>query len=414
MNFGWALAAGLMIILPAAIALHTKLWVLTSISVGFLFGFFLQKGDLCGASAFSEVILMRDARKLKGLGIAILVSMSSIAIMHRLGWVNLTPKPFLLLNYAVGGAIFGSGMVLAGGCISGCIYKSAMGNLNSMVALLGIPLGIAFVEYGPLHPWSVSLSQVKISSSDGSALTLSSLTHLSFGAITLVLIMLTLVSVWLQRRRRAPRKVRKEEGKWSPVKLLTSSWKPWQAGVAIGLLAGPAFLSSMHSGRNYPLGVSHGMLQVSQLLTDNHHQYVWRMEPVKAPGDTIVTSTTAPVSTAGITATSPVKTPSPKKIVWWLVGVVLSMGAGAHIAARLSHQFKLLPKPPEQTIIAVVGGLLVGVGAGFANGCVVGNILSGWALQSAGLLVFGIVTILANWAVTYIYLMGGRLLPKRK
>ena len=41
----------------------TKLWVLTGIPVGFLFGFFLQKGDLCGSSAFSEVILSKDYRK---------------------------------------------------------------------------------------------------------------------------------------------------------------------------------------------------------------------------------------------------------------------------------------------------------------------------------------------------------------
>jgi hypothetical protein len=112
---------------------------------------------------------------------------------------------------------------------------------------------------------------------------------------------------------------------------------------------------------------------------------------------------------AGTGTIPPVKTAPPKKIVWWLVGVVISMGAGAHIAGRLSNQIRLLPKPPEQTITALLGGVLVGVGAGFATGCVVGNILSGWALQSVGLLVFGIVTILANWVVTYVYLMGGSL-----
>ena len=46
------------------------------------------------------------------------------------------------------------------------------------------------------------------------------------------------------------------------------------------------------------------------------------------------------------------------------------------------------------------------VGAALAVGCVIGNILSGWAMMSIGALLFGIVTILANWATTVLYLRG--------
>jgi hypothetical protein len=42
-----------------------------------------------------------------------------------------------------------------------------------------------------------------------------------------------------------------------------------------------------------------------------------------------------------------------------------------------------------------------------AGGCVVGNIMSGYALMSVGNILFGITTLLANWAATYVYLMGG-------
>jgi hypothetical protein len=72
-----------------------------------------------------------------------------------------------------------------------------------------------------------------------------------------------------------------------------------------------------------------------------------------------------------------------------------------------------LPKPPEQTVVALFGGFLVGAGAVIATGCVIGNILSGWALMSLGMVLFGVVTVLANWATTYVYLMGGSLLPER-
>ena len=77
------------------------------------------------------------------------------------------------------------------------------------------------------------------------------------------------------------------------------------------------------------------------------------------------------------------------------------------MAARLSGVARLTTRDPGDTVIAFFGGVLVGAGAAFATGCVVGNILSGWALMSAGMFVFGLVTILANWITTYVYLMGG-------
>ncbi len=73
---------------------------------------------------------------------------------------------------------------------------------------------------------------------------------------------------------------------------------------------------------------------------------------------------------------------------------------GSHLSGRMSGQTKLLPKPPEQLLVSIVGGFLVGSGAALATGCVIGNILSGWALMSIGALLFGVVTMLANWATT--------------
>lgn len=57
---------------------------------------------------------------------------------------------------------------------------------------------------------------------------------------------------------------------------------------------------------------------------------------------------------------------------------------------------------------ALFGGVMIGIGAAFAGGCVVGNIMSGWALMSVGMFLFGIVTVLSNWAATYVYMMGSQ------
>ncbi|MFO7885888.1 MAG: hypothetical protein R6U68_13810 [Desulfobacteraceae bacterium] len=70
------------------ISAFTRLWVLTAIPVGFLFGFFLEKADLCGSSAFSEMIMMKDRDKFWGLCTVIVVSMIGFALLSALGWVK--------------------------------------------------------------------------------------------------------------------------------------------------------------------------------------------------------------------------------------------------------------------------------------------------------------------------------------
>ncbi len=101
------------ILLPTPAAWRSGAWFWTAIPVGLLFGFLLQKGDLCGSSAMSEVLLFRDARKLAGLWVAIVVSMLGFAVSERSGWVTFKPKPLLWAIWTVGGGVFAAGTLLA-------------------------------------------------------------------------------------------------------------------------------------------------------------------------------------------------------------------------------------------------------------------------------------------------------------
>jgi uncharacterized protein len=385
--FGLAAISGIGVL---AAAIVTGRWVLSAFPVGLLFGFFLQKGDLCGASAFSEVLLMRDGRKVLGLWIGIVVSMAGFTAASLAGWVSLSPKPLLWVNDIVGGLIFGAGTVLAGGCISGCIYKSAMGNVNSIVALLTIPVGIAFVEHGPLTGWATRMKAVKTTTSGGGPVTLSSLSGLPFWSWALIMAGLTTILVLLRRKKREaqdsksvpPAPLAKSSG------LLTKPWKPWQAGMAIGLVVLASLFSSAAAGRNYPIGVTHGVLHIQELLTESSLVHIVG-------------------STANSAPLSPV--PGAKKISWWLVLVVVGTFSGAFASASLAGRVRLQPKPPEQIVTALFGGFLVGAGAAMATGCVVGNIMSGWPLMSAGMFLFGLAVVLANWAMTYLFMMRGSL-----
>lgn len=395
----------------------TKLWFLTAAPIGFLLGFFLEKGGLCGAAAFSEVIVLRDGRKLFGLWIAILTTMAVFSLGVLAG-MPVFPRPLLWGLDILGGLVFGVGMVLAGGCVSGCLFKGATGNLNSLSALVGIPIGMYLVRGGPLQFVWDTLKATSFEASREKGITLSTLTGLPPWAFVLLLGGATLL--WARRGRRSsppmgesetgsspsPPVGESDEEPCSPLpvgvpegggrlrRLLTRPWKPWHAGLAIGLLSIPGLASGALSGRGYPLCVSNGVFNLANLLTERKlrvfqisfaHMKAVRQEMQAAIQAGDLRSWVSP----------------------WLMVLVLALCAGAWVSGRMSGHARLLPKPPEQTIIAFFGGILVGIGVALANGCVIGHVVSGIGLLSVGSLVFGVSALLGNWITSYLYLLGG-------
>jgi len=404
----WFAISIVFIILSVAIAVATELWVILSLGVGFLFGFVIQKGDLCGSSAMSEVLLFKDRSKLYGLWIAIISSMVGFAVLEMLGIVQLAPKKMIWLSSIVGGLVFGVGTVLGGGCISGCMYKGATGNLNSIVAMLTIPIGISFVDFGPLKPFNEFLLSFVVNDSNGKPLTLYSITGIPYWILVIIFLVLTVLITFFLRQKSKDKKV-KQKDKFTLLSILTKSWKPWQAGILIGVIGVLAWLSSLPVGRNYPLGVTHGVNYAYQLIIDKNVDIVYKkpIEQAKTQpqiNQTIQADTVSKQATASAVKEMP-KTGS-KKITLWLVLLVLGFVFGAFVSGKMSGQAKLLPKPPGQVLISGIGGFLIGAGAGLGTGCVIGNIISGWAMMSIGMFIFGIATLIGNWITTYFYLIG--------
>ncbi len=394
MKWNWKIWFGIfliIIIIPLTIALQTNSWWLSALPVGILFGFALQKGDLCGSSAMSEIILFRDNSKIFGLWVAIVSSMFFFAILNLFGIVELAPKKFIWANSLVGGLIFGFGTVLAGGCISGCLYKAAGGNINSMVALLTIPLGISSVDYGIFKSFHESL--LKLSAPE--ALTLYSVLKLPYWLLVLIFIILTIAISVVKGKKQGNKSIRREVRNLKS--LITRPWKPWQAGIMIGFVGMLAWLSSLPTGRNYPLGVTHGVSYLYQFVIENNTELVKSKQPPNTQSPNVKIQTQV---------LNQAQQSQPRKLNLWLMMLTLGLVIGAFLSSKMSNNFALLPKPPEQIIVAVIGGFLTGLGAGLATGCVIGNIISGWAMMSISMFIFGIATLLGNWFATYVYLIG--------
>jgi uncharacterized membrane protein YedE/YeeE len=264
-----------------------------------------------------------------------------------------------LLPAIVGGTVFGCGMVLAGGCVSGSLFKAGEGRLTSILALVGIGIGTNLAGPGLLGP----ARQALVSATKGIKIPagIDRAAGISFGTAALVIGVIGFAAlVFLALRQ-------KKDHSKEPLldRLVSSGWSYAAVGIFIGMLGWVGYLSSAACGRNYPLGVTHGVMSLFSTLTGG-----------------------------------------PTAIGWWLLLLCLAIVAGSTASAWLRGALALRSAEPGTLLIALLGGVLVGAGAVTAKGCFVGNFLSGFALLSLHSLLFGVFVVLANWATTILYLRG--------
>jgi len=125
-----------------------------SLSVGLGAGVVMHRADYCLAGMFRDLFLFRQHFMLRTLLLGILASMFLFEVARQLKLLPLYPFPTLgppVLTTIFGGVLFGAGMVLAGGCVVGTLYKMGSGSVLSLVAFTGLLAGSAI--YAEIHPW---------------------------------------------------------------------------------------------------------------------------------------------------------------------------------------------------------------------------------------------------------------------
>jgi uncharacterized membrane protein YedE/YeeE len=112
------------------------------LAFGFLIGVVLQRSKWCLASAFREPFLSGDARFARAGFITAFIGLVGFTWLKVTGikpdYIFVTPADTAVV---VGGVVFGFGMVMAGGCASGTLWRVGEGQLKLWVALLGFMLG---------------------------------------------------------------------------------------------------------------------------------------------------------------------------------------------------------------------------------------------------------------------------------
>ncbi len=89
--------------------------ILLGLIVGIPLGVVLHRGNFCMHSALREVVERRQGSNVQAYLLALAIQLVAVNLLAGLGWLSVPLPPVALVAAALGGLIFGVGMVLAKG-----------------------------------------------------------------------------------------------------------------------------------------------------------------------------------------------------------------------------------------------------------------------------------------------------------
>jgi uncharacterized membrane protein YedE/YeeE len=378
---GVASLAIVILVLAERIQVRMALYWALGLGVGIV----LQRGRLCFAGAFRDLYLMRNSSMMR----AILVGLAIMTPIFALIEARAVPEPSfgaipagahvvpLGWNLVVGGVLFGIGMVVAGGCVSGTLYRIGEGYIASWASLAGILLGLSLAA----HTWnwwytftiqSAPLGWLPAAVGYGGAVAL----------IWAALGVAFLISLWWETRgaEAPPFAVPTGRRAAAPVTLqdhlrairtmfLGAGWPAVAAVTALAVLNMASYLVDT------PLGVTGELAAWAERIAAT---FGMAAGPLLG-ADALAGCNLAVGSGSVINATTLLD-----------AGLVL----GALLAALAAREFKVrLPRQKRRYVQSIGGGTLMGYGAGIGIGCTIGAFFS--AIPSLGLSgwVFGLALL---------------------
>ena len=337
-------------------------FIVSALLVGGAFGFTLQRGRFCMNTAFRDTIFIKDFTMFRAYLIALSVMIIGSNILNDMGIINLQAQTFYPFANILGGYIFGLGMVMAGGCGSGIVYRVGEGQLASWLAWLGFFLGIGMTTHGILQPvngwlrgaWQLGPSQMTLYGLFGG------------GEVAKWIVIFVLCTIFfLITLKSKPFTPRKQKGFYWSV-----------TGLLAGLVGVIAFWASEHWG-------SPGFARGLNFTTPT--------------GELFFTLLTGH-------AKSPVFFPEYKLGIFtttWAAIYMVGVPIGSYISAKILKEFIWKVAPARELLTVLAGSFMMGFGAVTGGGCNIGQALTGFSTLSVGSIVASIFIVFGNWTMVY-------------
>lgn len=341
--------------------------IVVNLLLGFAAGAIMYRSDFCVAGMFRDLFLFKQTIMLRSLLLLIITSMVAFEFLRRIGLLSLYPFPLLgspSLANIIGGFIFGIGMVLAGGCVVGTLYKMGSGSLISTTAFAGLIIGSGI--YAEIHLWWAAIIK-KFMFLQGH-LTLPQ----AIGCDPLLLI-LPIVGVALFFFYRWQKK-----DMWHVTSPAEGHLQPWRAALYLSLLGSLSYLLV-----GMPFGITTAYAKAAAYLTEivapEHVAQLAFYNGVPLNYDVPFTH----VQLRGGAG------PFFDAIVYIQFFLILGIIIGAMVAALRIGEFKMyFSVPARQYISALTGGIILALGSRMTPGCNVWHMFGGIPILNMQSLLF--------------------------
>jgi len=257
--------------------------------------------------------------------------------------------------------LFGLGIVLAGGCASGIVYRLGEGQIAALVAIVGFFFGVAMTTDGMLSPIRDYMKSynVKIFGVSNPAFW-----DLFGGGPTAKWVTIIIISILILAFVFKGKPTFGKNGKGY-------SWG--LTGVLVGLLTVVAWeISSIFGGMPRGLAITTPIREFfNSMLTNSTH------------------SPFQEFSFLGIFRGT------------WGVFFIFAVPLGAAVSSLGLKEFKWKVPPAKEILTVFFGSILMGIGAVIAGGCNLGHGITGISTGSVPSLVAIASILLGNWTMVY-------------
>jgi uncharacterized membrane protein YedE/YeeE len=333
-------------------------------------GFALFHSRYGFTSAFRQLVAVGNGTGVRAhallLGTA--ATLVTLIMVSGVGAFGSTPKASagpLGVGLLVGAFLFGTGMQIGGSCASGTLFAVGSGQTTIVYTLGGFIIG------STLYMWQYhvvanlpAFHPVLLSNSVG-----------WFGSWAITIAAL-LVMVWVSRvvqKRRNPPPVDAVPTAHGLLRIVRGSWPILTGSVVLGVGAGAILLVS---GSTWGITSAFGLWGSKILGLFGAHPQTWSGWQASGEGKVITGSILANV----ISVTD--------------IGIMI----GAALASAAAGAWIWHGRVPWRTAVgAVIGGILMGIGARLAGGCNIGAYLGGISQGSLSGWAWGAIALTGTW-----------------
>lgn len=341
--------------------------VAAGLSAGLISGYVMHRADFCIAGMFRDFFLFQKATMIRMLFLLVVASMVFFEIARQAGLLPLYPFPLLYSPTPanlIGGFLFGIGMVLAGACVAGTLYKMGSGSVLSAVAFGGLVAGSAL--YAEIHTsWAAF---VKATTFFQGKITVAQILGID-PALPAVFAAAAGIFV-LFRWQRQGLLVRRS--------MVEGYLQPWKAAIILSLASTASYILV-----GMPMGITSSFAKIAgyieSALVPSHMEGLafFRVVSLKYPhpfSGSYLEGGPGPV----IDAFSFIQFPI-------VAGIILGSAASAISLKEFHLHFRV---PARQYLSVFAGGLIMGLASRMAPTCNVWHLLGGLPILSASSILF--------------------------